>query len=92
MTQLKPGLIGFCLGLVVVATMASKTLAQSEAKLTPDVQSVLDRITERYGGETLLALQSIETWADRRLAWPGQGQTADFVEFVHDRHHKHFDV
>ncbi|MEO0366608.1 MAG: hypothetical protein AAF265_14090 [Pseudomonadota bacterium] len=92
MTQLKPGLIGFCLGLVVVASVASKTLAQSEAKPTAEVQSVLDRITESYGGEALLALQSVETWADRRLAWPGQGQTADFVEFVHDRHHKHFDV
>lgn len=92
MTQLKPRLVGFCIGLIVVATLASKTTAQSEAPIAPEVQRVLDQIEHAYGGGDLRALRTVSLRADRRLAWPGQGQTADLVEFVHDRQHKHFDL
>ena len=56
------------------------------------VSQVIDRMTAAYGGRALQELASISSYADRRLAWPGQGQTSAFVEYVHDRQLKHFDL
>jgi len=54
--------------------------------------SVFERVTNSYGGKRLTEMKSISIESDRRLAWPGQGQTAAYVEFATDLNHKHFDL
>ncbi|WP_379552450.1 hypothetical protein [Qipengyuania sp. DGS5-3] len=52
----------------------------------------IERVVDAYGGQRLVQLRTISIDSDRRLAWPGQGQTAAFVEFEIDRVTKHFDL
>lgn len=53
---------------------------------------VLARLEEAYGGARLRRLRSVRIESDRRLAWPGQGQSAEFVEYATDRMIKYFDL
>jgi len=54
--------------------------------------SILERVANSYGGKRLAKMKSVSIESDRRLAWPGQGQTAAYVEFATDLNHKHFDL
>lgn len=45
-----------------------------------------------YGGDALGDLERIKTVSQRGVAWPGQGQTAAFVEFADDRVIKTLDL
>lgn len=68
----------------------SVNMAASHAD--PLIVDTLDRLETAYGGAALRNLKTLKIESDRRLAWPGQGQTADFVEFATDRMIKHFDL
>ncbi|MEP3889125.1 MAG: MBL fold metallo-hydrolase [Hellea sp.] len=57
-----------------------ETTAVDLAQVTP----IIARVKAAYGGEKLENLKSLRVQTDRGLAWPGQGQTADFVEFISD--------
>ena len=54
-------------------------------------QAAIARLTAAYGGQSLTQLRSVSMVSDRRLAWPGQGQTGGYVEFQEDRIRKQFD-
>lgn len=77
-----------------LACLASCAAPAATGQQEPDprVSETLERISEAYGGEALQNLDTVSINIDRRLAWPGQGQTAGFVEYVTDRQHKTFDL
>ncbi len=79
----------FCLFLSFLAFVGTPAFAQSQ---NAELDAAIERLTEAYGGERLISLQSISLASNRRLAWPGQGQTATFVEYEKDRLRKHFDL
>ena len=54
--------------------------------------TVVNRMLSAYGGAALRDLERIETVSQRGVAWPGQGQTVDFVEFADDRVIKALDL
>ncbi len=69
--------------------------AQAPALAQPQgaqIEAVVERLAEAYGGDRLAALETVSISTNRRLAWPGQGQTVSFVEFERDRLRKHFDL
>ena len=78
-----------CAALLLVA---GHSLAESSQPASVPADDVLDRLATAYGGKQLADLRSVTIESDRRLAWPGQGQTAGFVEYVTDRLTKHFDL
>ncbi len=78
-------LIFVVLALLGVAPASAQT---DDARVT----EIIERLTNAYGGDALTELQSVSIVSYRRLAWPGQGQTAGFVEYERDRLRKHFDL
>lgn len=78
------GLVLLLLGWVHAPASAQSNDAQ--------IDMVIERLAEAYGGDRLAALETVSISTNRRLAWPGQGQTASFVEFERDRLRKHFDL
>lgn len=52
---------------------------------------VLARLERAYGGPHLHRLTRLRIESDGRLAWPGQGQSSEFVEFATDRVVKYFE-
>ncbi|MEM7330050.1 MAG: hypothetical protein AAF437_15010 [Pseudomonadota bacterium] len=78
----------------IVVSLAACANAPSNAQMPvadPAVE-LRDRVKQAYGDAALAQLKSVEIKIDRRLAWPGQGQTANFVEYVVDRQYKHLDL
>lgn len=76
--------------IVLLAVFAAIPAAAQDNEA--QVQTVIERLTEAYGGESLTGMTSVAISSNRKLAWPGQGQTAGFVEFEDDRLRKHFDL
>lgn len=61
--------------------MADKSVAETQ---DPKLTAIIEKVKAAYGGEKLVKLKSVRVQTDRGLAWPGQGQTPDFVEFISD--------
>ncbi|MEL6530014.1 MAG: hypothetical protein AAFQ27_08620, partial [Pseudomonadota bacterium] len=80
-------IVCWILGLVFI--FSTPVVAQSS---DPKAEAVIERVANAYGGERLKSLQSVSISSNRRLAWPGQGQTATLVEYEKDRLRKHFDL
>jgi len=78
--------------LLIAVLMSGTSCAVADDVETDDVSIVIERIADAYGGDKLVNLRSLYIETDRRLAWPGQGQTADFVEFITDKATKHLDL
>ena len=79
-------LLCFALGLPL--SQLSPLHAQSETGTEPHARQML---IAAYGGDRLAELERIEIISQRGVAWPGQGQSAEFVEFADDRVIKQFD-
>jgi len=71
-------------------SLASPAFAQTMSD--GDVARVIAKVKEAYGGDRLERLKSLTIESDRRLGWPGQGQTAQYVDYVPDRFIRHFDL
>ncbi|MDJ0643822.1 MAG: MBL fold metallo-hydrolase [Erythrobacter sp.] len=78
--------------LLAILMIALGALPASAQTLDARVAETIERLTLAYGGDALTSLSSVSIVSNRRLAWPGQGQTAGFVEFERDRLRKHFDL
>ena len=74
---------GFSLVVVPLVTPAIGHAEERACEATEE--STLDRLRAAYGGTKLEELASVWIESDRRIAWPGQGQTASFVEFATER-------
>ncbi len=77
---------------VLAALVFLQAPANAQQSDDPRIDQAIARMTAAYGGDALKNLRTVSMKIDRRLAWTGQGQTADFVNFVSDRQHKVFDV
>ena len=77
---------------VLLTSLLSLGAASAPDRSHHDATSVRTNLERAYGGPQLRRLRSLRVFSDRRLAWPGQGQTAAFVEFATDRQHKYFDL
>ena len=80
------------LSMFLIVIMTTPIEAKAQAFDDARVEQAIARMTTAYGGDALENLTSISLKIDRRLAWPGQGQTSDFVNYVADRQHKYFDL
>lgn len=77
---------------IMMVGLSQPSCAQQKAETKEKVETVdlsqiapiIARVKAAYGGEKLENLKSLRVQTDRGLAWPGQGQTADFVEFISD--------
>ncbi len=76
----------------ILSAVSLNLFASADATAPEEMATVVERLHDAYGGQTLIELTSLYIETDRRLAWPGQGQTADFVEFIQDKAIKHFDL
>ena len=75
----------------VLFTLLCFGASGSEAK-SSNVTDVLKKVETAYGGPQLRRMRRVRILSDRRLAWPGQGQTSAFVEYATDRQHKYLDL
>jgi len=69
-----------------------QSASQGQSPAPTPLAATLRRLTAAYGGQALLKLKTVSIQSDRRLAWPGQGHSAAFVNFVHDRQIRHIDL
>ncbi|MEL6543138.1 MAG: hypothetical protein AAFQ82_00830 [Myxococcota bacterium] len=85
--------INLCVLLVVsFGCSAAKATSPVHSPQTDPLAEVVSGLRKAYGASALRGLKTVTIKSDRRLAWPGQGSTAGFVEFATDRLYKHFDL
>ena len=86
--HLKISILFFVLFCTVLTTPSHAQIDDEERVLS----AVVERVSKSYGGKAMRSLRTVTIKSDRRLAWPGQGQTSLFVEHATDINHKHFDL
>lgn len=74
----------FSFGVPAAAQQSQITDTTTAETQDPKLAAIIDKVKIAYGGRKLENLKSVRVQTDRGLAWPGQGQTADFVEFISD--------
>ena len=85
---------------VLLLTVPYPSLAQQSEEKTAvtgqtqqaEIAPIIERVKRAYGGRNLENLKSVRIQNERGLAWPGQGQTASFVEYVRDKFDVHIDL
>lgn len=70
---------------IAIFTGCMTTNKVSATAVSSTESSIKEKVRMAYGGAKLSSLKTVRIRSERGLAWPGQGQTADFVEFASDR-------
>lgn len=87
-----PGILAAFVVLTVAQIAAVTTAHANEPQCNSTVPSTIERLRAAYGSHRLEELASVSIESDRRVAWPGQGQTSSFVEFATERIETYLDL